>query len=161
MVLRFRPRAVQLPRNQQNRDVFLTSESGKRRLGGKIDLLSLAIASAVGITMAQWELGYWALVGMIVSGPLVSTAGAWLAVRWLPGMPSRGSGVRSMLHFGGTVSCNIFVVYMVWKRSSWAGSGERSRWAYMEGPANSQLAVAAVDGRCGRCRISCPVPNAR
>jgi O-antigen/teichoic acid export membrane protein len=78
----------------------------------KIDLLSLAISSAVGITMARWELGYWALVGMIVSGPLVTTAGAWLAVRWLPGMPSRGSGVRSMLHFGGTVSCNTFVVYV-------------------------------------------------
>ena len=78
----------------------------------KIDILSLAVSSAVGIGMAALGFGYWALVGMAVCGPLVSTAGSWFAVSWLPGRPMRRCGVRSMLHFGGTITCNNLVIYL-------------------------------------------------
>ena len=33
---------------------------------------------------------------------------------WLPGRPRRGSGIRSMLRFGGTVSLNSIVVYFAY-----------------------------------------------
>lgn len=80
----------------------------------KIDVLSLAVSSAVGVGMAAYGFGYWALVGMVVSGTLVSTIGAWIAVPWLPGMPSRECGIRSMLHFGGIVTLNSLVVYVAY-----------------------------------------------
>jgi O-antigen/teichoic acid export membrane protein len=78
----------------------------------KIDVLSLALSSAIGVGMAFFGCGYWSLVGMALSGSLVSTLGAWLAVRWLPGWPSRKAGVRKMLHFGGTVTANSLVSYL-------------------------------------------------
>jgi PST family polysaccharide transporter len=80
----------------------------------KISLVSLGLSSAVGVGMAFFGCGYWSLVGMAVSGSLVSTLGAWLAVPWFPGWPSRNAGVRKMLHFGGTVTANSLVVYLAY-----------------------------------------------
>jgi O-antigen/teichoic acid export membrane protein len=80
----------------------------------KIDLLSLAFSSAVGVGMALLGCRYWSLVGMALSVSLASTVGAWLTVRWLPGWPSRKAGVRKMLHFGGTVTANSLVVYLAY-----------------------------------------------
>jgi PST family polysaccharide transporter len=80
----------------------------------KISLVSLAFSSVVGIGMAFSGGGYWSLVGMVVSGTLFSTLGAWLAVPWLPGWPSRRAGVRKMLHFGGTVTANSLVIYLAY-----------------------------------------------
>jgi len=76
-----------------------------------IDLVALLVSLGVGIGMALGGLGYWALVGMAVSAPFVSTLGAWIAIPWMPGIPRRGSGIRSMLHFGGTCTLNSLVVY--------------------------------------------------
>jgi O-antigen/teichoic acid export membrane protein len=78
----------------------------------KIDVISLGASLAVGIGMAMLGCGYWSLVGTAVSAPMVSTVGAWLAMPWLPGKPYRRCGVRSMLHFGGTVTLNGLVVYV-------------------------------------------------
>jgi O-antigen/teichoic acid export membrane protein len=36
----------------------------------------------------------------------------WLTTRWVPGMPHRRCGVRSMMHFGGTMTLNGLVVYV-------------------------------------------------
>jgi PST family polysaccharide transporter len=35
-----------------------------------------------------------------------------MAMPWFPGRPQRGSGIRSMVRFGGTVSLNALVVYL-------------------------------------------------
>ena len=67
----------------------------------QIDLSSLATSSGVGIVMAFLDWRYWSLVAMGVVGPIVSAAGVWLAVPWIPGPPRRNCGVLSMLHFGG------------------------------------------------------------
>jgi PST family polysaccharide transporter len=61
--------------------------------------------------MAELGRGYWALVGMAVSNPMISAVAVWMAVPWLPGRPVKGSGVRSMLHVGGTVVLNSLVMY--------------------------------------------------
>lgn len=66
-----------------------------------IDMLSQFIAILVGIATALQGLRHWALVCMALTGPLVTAAGSWMAVRWIPGRPRRHCGVGSMLRFGG------------------------------------------------------------
>src|SRR5271170_705988 len=65
----------------------------------KIGILSLAVGSATGIVMALFGCRYWSLVGIALAGSIVTTAGVWLAVPWVPGLPRRRCGVLSMLHF--------------------------------------------------------------
>jgi O-antigen/teichoic acid export membrane protein len=80
----------------------------------KIEVLSLAISSAAGVVMALLGWRYWALVSMTVVGSIVGAAGAWLANPWVPGLPRRKCGVRSMLHFGWMATCNNFVLFLAW-----------------------------------------------
>ena len=80
----------------------------------KIDILALAASGVIGVSMAELGWGYWALVGMAVSGPLISAAAVWMAMPWLPGRPTRGAGVRSMLQIGGTVTFNSVVMYLAY-----------------------------------------------
>jgi len=51
---------------------------------------------------------------MNVVQPLVSMFGTWLATRWIPGMPQRRSGIRSMLWFGSTITLNSVIVYVAY-----------------------------------------------
>ena len=74
--------------------------------------LVVSIIAAVLMALAGWS--YWAVVVMSVGVPVVSAVGMWLAERWVPGLPQRGSGVRSMLHYGGVITLNSFVVYLVY-----------------------------------------------
>ena len=80
----------------------------------KIDLASLAVASATGIFMASLGCRYWSLVGMAVASSVMSAAAVWFAVAWVPGPPRRRSGIRSMLHFGGLTTCTGVVVFLAW-----------------------------------------------
>jgi O-antigen/teichoic acid export membrane protein len=77
-----------------------------------IDISSLAIGTAVAIGTAASGYGYWALVAMSVSVPLTTTLGLWLATAWIPGMPRKGVGLRSMMRFGGTMTMNGLVWYV-------------------------------------------------
>jgi PST family polysaccharide transporter len=79
-----------------------------------IDVVSLMVSSAVGVGMALRGCGYWALVATALLGPLVSTIAVWLVTAWIPGRPQRHSGLRSMLHFGGTITLNGLVVYVAY-----------------------------------------------
>jgi len=38
----------------------------------------------------------------------------WLATGWVPGMPKRRVGIRSMMRFGGTLTLNGLVVYVAY-----------------------------------------------
>jgi len=80
----------------------------------KIEVLSLIVSSAAGVIMALLGWRYWALVSMAVVGSIVGAAGVWLANPWVPGLPRRMCGVRSMLHFGWMATCNNFVVFLAW-----------------------------------------------
>ncbi len=77
-----------------------------------INTVSLIVGTAIGISGALVGYGYWALVAMTITAPLVGTIGFWLATAWIPGMPRRRSGIRSMMHFGGTLTLNGLVVYV-------------------------------------------------
>ncbi len=79
-----------------------------------IQVVSLIVGTAVAISGAKAGYGYWALVGMSLCVPLAGTIGAWLTAGWLPGMPRRGTGIRSMMRFGGTVSLNGIVAYLAY-----------------------------------------------
>jgi PST family polysaccharide transporter len=78
----------------------------------KIDLLSLSISSTLGIVMATLGWHYWSLVAMAVLAPMVSAAGVWIAVPWIPGPPRRRCGVMSMLHFGWMATCQGLLVFI-------------------------------------------------
>lgn len=76
-----------------------------------IEVLALAAGTVVGVVMAFQGMGYWALVGMAVSGPATAAVALWIAVPWIPGAPKPGCGIRSMLHVGGASTANMVVTY--------------------------------------------------
>ncbi|HZP00808.1 MAG TPA: lipopolysaccharide biosynthesis protein [Terriglobia bacterium] len=77
-----------------------------------IGVISLVVSAAIGIGGAKFGYGYWALVAMTVTMPLVNTMGLWFTTRWVPGLPQRGVGIRSMMRFGGVVTLNGLIVYV-------------------------------------------------
>jgi O-antigen/teichoic acid export membrane protein len=77
-----------------------------------ISVVSGAAGTAIAICGAEAGYGYWALVAMTVASPLVATVGVWLATAWVPGMPHRRAGIRSMMHFGGALTFTGLVVYI-------------------------------------------------
>lgn len=79
-----------------------------------IDVFSLLVASALGIVMALKGFGYWSLLAMAVTIPLVSTACAWKTTGWVPGRPRRRVGMRSIFQFGATTTLIGLVVYVAY-----------------------------------------------
>jgi PST family polysaccharide transporter len=68
------------------------------------DLVAVAATITVTIVLAWRGWGYWALVGGHLTTSFVYMIGIWSVCRWRPGRPARGSGVRSMLRFGGNLT---------------------------------------------------------
>ena len=79
-----------------------------------IDVVSLTVSIAVAFGMAHGGYGYWALVAMAVTLPAVSTVCVWLMAAWIPGAPRRGTGMRSMMRFGSTITLNGLIVYVAY-----------------------------------------------
>jgi PST family polysaccharide transporter len=69
-----------------------------------IDLVSTASGVVAAIVCAWRGGGYWALAVMPIVGQTVTLAASWIACGWRPGMPRRGTGVRTMIDFGGHVA---------------------------------------------------------
>lgn len=68
-----------------------------------LEIASLIAGVAVGLIMALLGMGYWSLVGMATGTAVAHVIGVWVAVRWRPGAPRRGSGMTPLLRFGGDV----------------------------------------------------------
>jgi O-antigen/teichoic acid export membrane protein len=79
-----------------------------------ISVVSLIVGTAIAIGAARAGYEYWALVAMTVTQPLISTIGFWLTTGWVPGMLHRRAGIRSMMHFGGTLTLNGLVAYVAY-----------------------------------------------
>ena len=79
-----------------------------------ISVLSLIIGSAIAIGGAEAGYGYWALVGMSVTTPLIATIGCWVTTGWVPAMLHRRAEIRSMLQFGGTLTLNGILAYIAY-----------------------------------------------
>lgn len=76
-----------------------------------IDVAAMASGILTAIICAWIGLRYWSLVWMQIVTALATAAGVWIASGWIPGLPTRRSGVRSMLKFGGHLSAFNFVNY--------------------------------------------------
>jgi O-antigen/teichoic acid export membrane protein len=79
-----------------------------------ISVVSLIVGTAIAILGARAGYGYWALVAMTVTLPLIATIGFWLTTGWVPGRPHRQVGIRSMMRFGGTVTLNGLLAYIAY-----------------------------------------------
>ena len=79
-----------------------------------ISVVSLMVGAVVGISGAEAGYGYWALVWMSIASPLAGTLGLWLTTGWVPGMPQRQIGVRSLMLFGVTVTLSSLVTYVAY-----------------------------------------------
>jgi len=80
--------------------------------GALIDISSMLIGTAIAIGMALAGCEYWSLVSMLISVPLSTTLGSWVATGWIPGRPRRVKGLRSMIQFGGTMMLNGIICYL-------------------------------------------------
>jgi O-antigen/teichoic acid export membrane protein len=79
-----------------------------------VGVLSLLFGSVIAIGGALVGYGYWSLVAMTVSLPLTASIGFWLASGWVPGLPRRRTGIRSLMRFGGTLTLNGLVAYVAY-----------------------------------------------
>ena len=77
-----------------------------------INTVALIVGTVIAIGGAKAGYGYWALVAMTVTLPLTTTIGFWLTTAWVPGMPHRRAGIRSMMRFGSTLTLNGLIVYV-------------------------------------------------
>jgi O-antigen/teichoic acid export membrane protein len=79
-----------------------------------IETTSLVACGVAGIAMAILGYGYWALVAQAIVFQLANTVLVWLFANWMPGRPHRLADIKSMLHFGGTLTLNTLVIYIAY-----------------------------------------------
>jgi O-antigen/teichoic acid export membrane protein len=78
----------------------------------KIDMLCALVGAIIAIAMAARGFGYWSLICQNISLPIVGMIATWIAMPWFPGKPRWTEDLREMLRFGGTITLNLFVVYI-------------------------------------------------
>jgi polysaccharide transporter, PST family len=74
-----------------------------------IEVGAMLVGVLVGIGMAWLKCGYWSLVGMQLSTPVVAFFLAWSLSRWRPQRPKRGSSTRPLLGFGANLTASSFL----------------------------------------------------
>ena len=79
-------------------------------------LISLAVSTAVGLTLAWKGCGPWSIVGQMVSGSMSGGVMVWLMARWLPSAPFSSRSFKRLFGFGsrhlGTSVLNTLYVNM-------------------------------------------------
>lgn len=65
----------------------------------------------VGIVFAWSGFRFWSLVFSQLALLITNTVLVWIVSRWRPGLPSRNTGVRSMLSFGGHITAYSTINY--------------------------------------------------
>lgn len=58
----------------------------------------------IAIVLAMNGFGYWALVVREVARSMLVAIGTWACCPWIPSLPSRRTGARAMVRFGGSVT---------------------------------------------------------
>lgn len=76
-----------------------------------IDMVSALMSVVIAITMAWHGWGYWAIVSRYLFSSVFTTAGAWLATRWCPGLPSLKTGIGPLLKFGANLLGSNIIFY--------------------------------------------------
>lgn len=76
------------------------------------EVAAMIMGTVAAISLAWYGAGYWALVSANLVNALSFTVGVWIACRWRPSLPTRNSGVRSMLRFGSNLTANNVINYI-------------------------------------------------
>jgi O-antigen/teichoic acid export membrane protein len=76
-----------------------------------ISVISLTVGAAIAIFGAKAGYGYWAVVSMTVTPSFITTIGLWVTSGWVPGPPRKHAEIRSMIHFGGSLTFTGLMVY--------------------------------------------------
>lgn len=79
----------------------------------KLDVAALAIGLVVGIVAAWQGLGYWSLVLSMAGRAVALLVLVWAVADWSPGLPTRRSGVVSMLRFGRDLTLARFCTFLI------------------------------------------------
>jgi len=74
-----------------------------------IQISSAAAGMGIGIGMAWFGWGYWSLVVMQLTTPVLACILTWWMSHWRPQWPARGSGTRSLLGFGANLTVSSFL----------------------------------------------------
>ena len=69
-----------------------------------IGIIASILGSVTGIILAYMGFDYWSLVWKSVSTSFFNASGTWFMCRWLPGLPRRRAGIRSMLKYGSDIT---------------------------------------------------------
>jgi O-antigen/teichoic acid export membrane protein len=77
------------------------------------DVVSYALAVPTAIIVALRGGSYWALVALPLTLNLTQMVISWLMANWKPGLPRRGTGVRSMVVFGGNVAASYLTLTLI------------------------------------------------
>lgn len=78
-----------------------------------ISLVATAVSSAAAIGAADAGWGPYALAVQFLSRQVIGTLSFWIFSGWTPGLPARGSGIRSMLRFGGFLTGTRILNYAI------------------------------------------------
>lgn len=76
------------------------------------DLGANLVGVVVAVSMAATGWSYWSLVGQSLAGGVALLAFTGLQAGWLPGLPRRGTGVRSMVRYGAALVASQLVSYL-------------------------------------------------
>jgi O-antigen/teichoic acid export membrane protein len=74
-----------------------------------IEISSLFFGICIAILLSALGLNYWALVYMNIANSLFLMIGSWYFCRWIPGLPSKKSGIKIMVEFGKNLTVFNFV----------------------------------------------------
>lgn len=77
----------------------------------KNDIVSRVVSVTLAIMLAQRGWGYRALIAGVVGQTLAQALGAWYLCRWIPGLPRRAAGTRSVVSFAMSVYGRFSVNY--------------------------------------------------
>jgi PST family polysaccharide transporter len=69
-----------------------------------IGFIASLLGSVIGIILAWMGFDYWSLVWKDIFISFFIASGTWVMCRWLPGLPRRGAGIRSMLKYGTDIT---------------------------------------------------------
>lgn len=73
-------------------------------------VLATGLSTIIGIILAWLDFEYWALVWKEVARPIIQAVGVWMFCRWIPGLPAKGTGVRTMFQTGSHITgFNLFL----------------------------------------------------
>ena len=78
---------------------------------GVVEVSAMATSVAAAIIAGLYGVGYWSLVIMHITLAFVMAVAMWIVFPWLPGLPRRAEGIKSMLKFGGNITASNLMNY--------------------------------------------------